>query len=156
MSLVAGVDLGGKRARIVLVNPRFPREPVIWAFEPKDVKTHVEAARRAATWARLRFAGMTPPTVAYFERPFGRFPEVNYQLSLMAGAILAGVPAETSVEFVEASWCRALVGISARAKKETIIEWAEAETGLVLDEHSADGYVCARAVLAFGAKERAS
>ena len=155
MSVVAGIDLGGKRARICLLNPVAPSEPVLWGFEPEDKPGHVEAARRAGEWARLHVNAPNCPriSVAWFEKPVGPHHRSIYQLSLMAGALMANLPVATSVEFVSAGECRKLLGIPANAKKETIQAWAYAETGLVMDQHEADAYVVAMAVLAHGARE---
>jgi hypothetical protein len=152
--LVGGIDVGGKRCRIVFVDPRRPEKPTIWGFEPDDMKqiSHVEAARRAHVWARLHFQMITPPSVIYVEQPFGAQARSNFQLSVMAGAVVAAIPVETSVEFISPGEARRLVGLGARAEKKTIMAWALEQTGLELDEHSSDALVCARAVLAFGVK----
>lgn len=158
MSVVAGIDLGGKRARVCLLYPTFPRDPSFWGFEPDGKPDHVEAVRRAAEWARLHFnaPGCPHVSVAWFEQPFGGNPRANFQLSLMAGALLAAVPVATSTEFVSAGEARKLVGLSARASKDLVVAWVWAETGQDVDEHMADSYVVARAILAFGAKEDAA
>lgn len=158
-TVVAGVDLGGRRARIVLVEPVWPSKPVVWGFEPTDKPGHVEAARRAAEWARLHFNAPGAPlvSVAYFEQPFGGNPRANFQLSLMAGALLGAIPVATSVEFISAGEARKLVGLPAKASKDLVVAWAEVECpGYEFDEHDADAYVCARAVLAHGSREDAA
>ena len=140
------------------MNPVAPSEPVVWGFEPLDKPGHVEAARRAAEWARLHFAAPNCPhiSVAYFEQPFGGNPRANFQLSLMAGALLGAIPVATSVEFISAGEARKLVGLPAKASKQLVVAWAFGETGLDLDEHDADAYVCACAVLAHGSREDAA
>jgi hypothetical protein len=155
VSVVAGVDLGGKRARVCLVEPLWPSKPVFWSFEPIGKPDHVEAVRRAGEWARLHFAAPNCPhvSVCWFEQPFGGNPRANFQLSLMAGALLGVIPVATSVEFVSAGECRKLVGLPARASKDLVVAWTQAETGQAVDEHEADAFVVARAILAFGAKE---
>ena len=156
---MAGIDLGGKRARIALVNPVDPSHPVVWGFEPDDKPGHVEAARRASEWARLHFNAPGAPrvSVAYFEQPFGGNPRANFQLSLMAGALLAVVPVATSTEFISAGEARKLVGLPANASKKLVRAYAAVECpGYEFDEHDADAYVCARAVLAHGAREDAA
>lgn len=72
----------------------------------------------------------------------------------MAGALLCGLPRTTPVDFASAGECRKLVGLSAKVAKSEVIEWATAETDadFVFDEHDADSYVVARAILAHGAK----
>jgi hypothetical protein len=158
MSVVAGVDLGGKRCRVCLVEPLWPTKPTFWSFEPVDKPDHVEAVRRAGEWARLHFHAPNGPVISvlWIEQPFGGNPRANFQLSLMAGALLGVIPPATSVEFVSAGECRKLVGLPARSSKDLVVAWTQAETDQAVDQHQADSFVVARAILEFGRRSDAA
>lgn len=133
---------------------------VIQAEYPKSV-SNVEAARHCARWVAFAFnqpafRGQVP--VVWLEEPRGASQRAIHQLSVMGGAIAAGVPADVSCEFVTAGECRKLLGIKGNAPKVEIIEWATLETEVEkeLDEHDADAYVVARAILAHGARAEAA
>ena len=157
---VCGVDLGGKRARLCFLDPADAAHPLMVRFEPTpaQMKTldYIEAARWAAGRAPNVWATLTP-FVVWVEQPFGGNPRANHQLSVMAGALMAGLPREASVEFVSATEARQLVGLPVRAKKTVVIEWAtvESDADFVYDEHDADAYVVARAILAHGSRSDA-
>ena len=156
--MVCGVDLGGKRARLCFIDERTPRKPMMVRLEPtpKQLKvlTYVDAARWAANWAPNVWAQMQPLCV-WMEQPFGPHAKANHQLSVMAGALLSGLPREVPVDFVSAGEARKLLGIPARSTKRSLTLWAtvESEADFVYDEHDADAYVIARAILAHGSKE---
>jgi hypothetical protein len=129
-------------------------------FEPTPAQykttTHVECSRWAANsvppvWQKMM------PLVVWFEAPFGPGRTVA-QLNLFAGALLGGLERSAGVDFVSAVECRKLVGLPARIAKSGVIEWAnlESDADFEYDEHDADAYVVARAILAHGAKEAAA
>ena len=117
--------------------------------------SYIDCARWAASWAPNVWANMEP-MVVWFEQPFGPQPKSNHQLSVMAGALLAGLPREVPVDFVSPGECRKLVGLSARTPKPKVVEWAvsESDADFEFDEHDADSFVVVRAILAHGAKEQ--
>lgn len=129
-------------------------------YEPTPAQykttTYVECAKWAANSSPPVWQKMSP-LVVWFEQPFGPGRTVH-QLSLMAGALLGGVERSVGVEFVPAVECRKLVGIPAKSAKKEIIAWAtlESEADFVYDEHDADAYVVARAILVHGAREVAA
>ncbi len=160
MSFVCGVDLGGKRARLCFVDPSDTRHPLMVRFEPTKEQYKSTTPTECARWA----ANSVPPVwqkmmplVVWFEAPFGPGRTVA-QLSVFAGALLGGLDRTAGVEFVSAVECRKLVGLPARLAKSEIIEWArvESDADFQYDEHDADAYVVARAILAHGAKEVAA
>jgi hypothetical protein len=160
MSLVCGVDVGGKRARLCFLDPEDAKHPMMVRFEPPASAykklSHVEAARWAANQAPAVWRELDP-LVVWFEQPFGGNPRANFQLSLMCGALLSGLSRECPVEFIGAGEARKLVGLRGNAAKSEIIGWATIDTDadFEYDCHDADALVIARAILAHGSsKER--
>jgi hypothetical protein len=156
--MVCGIDLGGKRARLCFIEETEPRKPRMVRLEPTKAQmkeiTYLDAARQMANYAPNIWRSMEP-IVVWIEQPFGGNPRANHQLSVMAGAILSGLEREVPVEMIGAGEARKLVGIPVKATKKQIVRWAtvESDADFVYDEHDADAYVIARAILAHGAKE---
>lgn len=158
---VCGVDLGGRRARLCFLDPADQRHPLMVRLEPsvemaKKKLGHLEHARWAAAWAPAVWQHLDP-SVVWFEEPRGRSQRAVFQLSVMAGCLLGGLRPSASVEFVTAGECRKLVGLPGNVAKSGAIEWAtlETEADFVFDEHDADAFVVARAILAHGEREDA-
>lgn len=154
-TVVCGIDLGGKRARLCFLDPDNVRKPLMVRFEPekKDYRKldYIEACRWACAsvpnvWATLR------PLVVWVEEPRGQSQRTVHQLSVMAGALLAGLPRDVPFDMVTPGEARKLVGIAGNSRKERVIAWAEVETDadFEFDQHDADAYVVARAILAHG------
>lgn len=160
MTWVVGADLGGRRARLCFLDPGDVSKPyVIQAEYPKSV-SNVEAARHCSRWVAFAFSqpSFKDCPVVWLEEPRGRNLRAIHQLSVMGGAIAAGLPPDVATEFVTAGECRKLVGLKGNAAKSEIIEWATLETDVEMrfDEHDADAYVVARAILAHGVREDAA
>lgn len=116
--------------------------------------SYIDVARQAAAWAPNIWRTMEP-IVVWVEEPRGRSQRAIHQLSVMAGALLSGLPREIPVEMVTAGESRKMVGIPGNASKHAVMSWAtvESDADFSYDEHDADAYLIARAILAHGSRE---
>lgn len=152
--IVAGADLSGQTVDFCLLDPELPEKPFFVRYGTKKKGgDHIEAVRRAGPWMGFMWQRWGDQVgVLWIEDPYGFSSRSVAQLSRMAGVIIGAIPESVSVEMVPASQCRTIVGLPVKSKKSEIVEFATQATDVdfPLDEHMADAFVCALAVLKHG------